>query len=108
MESNHVLSYFNKLQKVACMPGLKSIEECDSKSLCSPCAMQYHDYTKDSLLTGWLPPVAHTENDQHCKDIAQPHFQCGSGSHEAVKRAPSTAPRRLVHRGLRVGRYVVF
>ncbi len=57
---------------------LKCIEECDSTSLCSPCAMLYHDYTKDSLLTSWLPPLAHIENDQRCKDIAQPHFRCGS------------------------------
>lgn len=60
--------------------------------------MQYHHYTKDSLLTSWLPPLAHIENDHRCTDIAQPHFQCGSESHKAVKRAPSTAQRRLVQR----------
>ncbi|XP_045920365.1 uncharacterized protein zbtb4 isoform X2 [Micropterus dolomieu] len=52
----------------------------------------------DSLLTSWLPPLARIENDQRCEDIAQPHFQCGSESHTAVNRAPSTAPRRF--RGL--------
>lgn len=84
------------------MPRLTCIEECDSKSLCSACAMQYHDYTKDSLLTSWLPPLAHIENGQACRDIAQPHFQCGSKSHKAVERAPSTAPRRSVQGGLMV------
>ncbi|KAL7374782.1 hypothetical protein ABVT39_007044 [Epinephelus coioides] len=60
------LSYFIKLKQ---KKGLTCVEECDSKSLCSPCAMQYHDYTKDSLLTSWLPPLAHTENDQRCKPL---------------------------------------
>lgn len=80
------------------LPGLTCVEECDSESLCSPCAMQYHDYTKDSLLTSWLPPLAHIENGQRCKGIAQPRFQCGSGSHQTVKGAPSTAASRLVHK----------
>lgn len=42
------------------------IEECDSKSLCSPCAMLYQYYTKDSLWTRLLPPLAHIENNQRC------------------------------------------
>lgn len=95
-----VLSCCNRLKKRACLPGLKCLAECSSTSLCSLYAMLYHVYTKDSLLTSWLPPLAHMENAQYCKDIAQPHFQCGSGSHKAVGRAPSTAPSRLVRRGL--------
>lgn len=54
--------------------------------------MLYHDYTKDSLLTSWLPPLACSENDQLCKGIAQPHFQCGTGSQKTVKSAPSAVP----------------
>lgn len=77
------------------MLGLKCMDECDSKSLCSPCAMQYRHYTKDSLLTSWLPPLAHAESDQ----ILHGHtFNAEVESHKAVERAPPAAQWRLVQK----------
>lgn len=83
-------------ENTACMLGLKCTEECDSKSLCSPCAMQYRHYTKDSLLTSWLPPLAHAESDQilHNQTLSMRKWE----SHKAVKRAPPAAQWRSVQK----------
>lgn len=55
-ELNHVLVFINWFfLKIMCMSELKCILEYDSKSLCSPCAMQYHDYTKDSFIDQLAP-----------------------------------------------------